>query len=282
MFALRASNLTSAFRLSRVGARVAGITTTNAANTQAQQTQDVKKILGNVKPKLVIDGEFLDASSGKTLPVIDPRTEDTIFQVAEADAADVDKAVHAARKAFDHGPWPKMSAKDRGRLLYKFADLLEEHLDELALLETLDNGKPLAAAKGGDIPLVISHLRYYAGWADKIHGKTIRMSGDMFGYTLHEPVGVVGQIVPWNFPLVMVAWKVAPALACGCTVVVKCAEQTPLTALRFAELALEAGIPPGVINMLSGYGPTAGGALAAHTDVDKGVDVLCEAFNISK
>lgn len=231
--------------------------------------EEVKKLLGNVKPKLVIGGEFVDAESGKTFPVIDPRTEETIVEVAEADAADVDKAVKAAREAFDEGPWPKMSAKQRGRLMYKFADLMEEHAEELAQLETLDNGKPISYSRAADIPLTVSHFRYFAGWADKIHGKTIRMDGNLFGYTLHEPVGVCAQIIPWNFPLLMAAWKIAPAIACGCTVIVKCAEQTPLTALRMAELALEAGIPPGVINMLPGYGPTAGAALASHPDVDK-------------
>mmetsp|Transcript_28485 Transcript_28485/g.91240 ORF Transcript_28485/g.91240 Transcript_28485/m.91240 type:complete len:392 (+) Transcript_28485:329-1504(+) len=219
--------------------------------------------------KLLINGELVDAVGGKTFPVIDPRTELPICEVAEATAADVDIAVAAARRAFDLGPWPKMSGRERGRILFRFADLLEAHAEELAALETLDNGKPLFFSRNADIPLSIDHFRYFAGWADKIHGKTIPVDGDLFAYTLHEPIGVVGQITPWNFPLLMAAWKVAPALACGNTVVLKVAEQTPLTALRMGELAIEAGIPPGVLNVLSGFGETAGAALSEHMDVDK-------------
>eukprot|EP00210_Caulerpa_lentillifera_P009138 g8712.t1 len=232
-------------------------------------TPSIPKILKNVKPKLLIDGKFVDAASGKTFPVVDPRTEETIIRVAEADSEDVDRAVAAARKAFDEGPWPKMSGRARGKLMLKFADLLEKNLDELSKLETLDNGKPLTVSRTIDIPGVIDHIRYFATWADKIHGKTIPVDGNYFSYTLREPKGVVGQIIPWNFPLLMMAWKIGPALAAGNTVVLKCAEQTPLTALRAAELALEAGIPPGVLNVLPGYGPTAGAALASHLDVDK-------------
>jgi len=217
----------------------------------------------------MIDGAFVDAASGKTFPVVDPRTEKVVIEVAEADKEDVDRAVKAARRAFDEGPWPRFTGRERGRILFRFADLLEAHLEELAQLETLDNGKPLSVSRSTDIPSVISHLRYFAGWADKITGKTVPVDGSFFAYTLHEPVGVVGQIIPWNFPLLMMAWKIAPALAAGNTVVLKCAEQTPLTALRAAELALEAGIPNGVLNVLPGYGPTAGAALASHPDVDK-------------
>jgi len=219
--------------------------------------------------RLLIGGEWQDAASGKTFPTINPATEEVIANLAEADAPDVDRAVKAARRAFEDGPWSKMSASERGRLLYKLADLIEKHKDELAKLESLDNGKPLADALAADLPLVIACYRYYAGWADKIHGKTIPINGPYFCYTRHEPVGVAGQIIPWNFPLLMQAWKLAPALACGCTVVLKISEQTPLTALRVGELILEAGFPPGVVNLLTGYGPTAGQSLARHMDVDK-------------
>jgi len=219
--------------------------------------------------KLLINNQWVDSVSGKTFPTVNPATGEEICQVAESDAADVDKAVRAARIAFETGPWPKTTASQRGRLLNNLADLIEKHADELARLEALDNGKPYAAATAADLPLVIACYRYYAGWADKIQGKTIPINGNYFCYTRHEPVGVVGQIIPWNFPLLMQAWKLGPALAAGCTVVMKPAEQTPLTALRVGELILEAGFPPGVVNLLPGYGPTAGAAIAAHMDVDK-------------
>ncbi len=219
--------------------------------------------------KLLINGKWVDSVSGKTFPTINPSTGEVITQVAESDAPDVDKAVAAARAAFDKGPWRKMSAAERGVLMYKLADLIEKHSDELAQLESLDNGKPYHIAKAADLPLTIACYRYYAGWADKNHGKTIPVSGNYFTYTKHEPVGVVGQIIPWNFPLLMQAWKLGPALSTGCTVVMKPAEQTPLTALRVGELILEAGFPEGVVNLLPGYGPTAGAAIARHMDVDK-------------
>ena len=219
--------------------------------------------------KLLINGKWIDSSSGKTFPTINPATGELITQVAESDAPDVDKAVHAARHAFEKSAWSKMSASDRGRLINKLADLIEEHADELAQMESLDNGKPYHVAKAADLPLTIACYRYYAGWADKIHGKTIPINGRYFCYTKHEPIGVVGQIIPWNFPLLMQAWKLGPALAAGCTVVMKPAEQTPLTALRVGELIMEAGFPDGVVNLVPGYGPTAGGAIARHMDVDK-------------
>ena len=226
------------------------------------------------KPKvkdrpLLIGGKWQDSVSGKTFPTIDPSTGETICHVAEGDSADVDLAVTAARKAFESGPWSRMSASERGRLMNKLADLIESHKEELAALESLDNGKPYPVALAADVALTVKCYRYYAGWADKIHGKTIPIEGNYFCYTRHEPVGVVGQIIPWNFPLLMQAWKLGPALAAGCTVVLKPAEQTPLTALRVAELAQEAGIPDGVINVVPGYGPTAGAAIALHKDVDK-------------
>ncbi|QDT79670.1 NAD/NADP-dependent betaine aldehyde dehydrogenase [Gimesia maris] len=219
--------------------------------------------------QLLIDGKWVDAISGKTFATINPATEEVIAEVAEGDAADIDLAVKAARKAFESGPWSKMDARDRGRLIYRLADLIEENIEELAALESLDNGKPIRDSRAADLPLVIDCLRYYAGWADKIEGTTIPIRGNHFCYTRREPLGVAGQIIPWNFPLLMVAWKWAPALTAGCTIVMKPAEQTPLSCLRLAELALEAGIPPGVINVVPGYGPTAGAALVKHPDVDK-------------
>ncbi|MFL5342140.1 MAG: aldehyde dehydrogenase family protein [Gemmataceae bacterium] len=224
-----------------------------------------------VKPQqpMFINGRWVDSVSGKTFATVNPATGEKICDVAEGDKADVDLAVAAARKAFESGPWSKMSAAERGRLLNKLADAIEQHSDELAALESLDNGKPLRDAKAADLPLTAKCYRYYAGWADKIHGKTIPIEGNFFCYTRHEPVGVVGQIIPWNFPLLMQAWKWGPALAAGCTVVLKPAEQTPLTALRVAQLAQEVGFPDGVINVVPGYGPTAGAALSGHMDVDK-------------
>jgi aldehyde dehydrogenase (NAD+) len=218
---------------------------------------------------LFIGGKWLDSVSGKTFPTVNPSTGDAICQVAEGDKADVDLAVKAARKAFEEGPWPRMSAAERGRLLNKLADAIETNREELAALESLDNGKPYTDALNADLPLSVKCYRYYAGWADKNHGKTIPVEGSFFCYTRHEPVGVVGQIIPWNFPILMQAWKWGPALACGNTVVLKPAEQTPLTALRVAAIAQEVGIPDGVLNVVPGYGPTAGAALSGHMDVDK-------------
>ncbi len=219
--------------------------------------------------KLLINNQWVDSASGKTFPTINPATGEEICRVAEADAPDVDRAVRAARAAFETGAWRKMGASQRGVLMNRLADLIEKNAEELAQLETLDNGKPYHVALGADLPLTVACYRYYAGWADKNQGKTIPVSGNYFCYTKHEPVGVVGQIIPWNFPLLMQAWKLGPALACGCTVVLKPAEQTPLTALRVGELMLEAGFPPGVVNLLPGYGPTAGAAIARHMDIDK-------------
>jgi aldehyde dehydrogenase (NAD+) len=218
---------------------------------------------------LFIAGKWQDSVSGKTFDTQNPATGETICQVAEGDKADIDLAVKAARRAFEEGPWPKTSAAERGRLLHRLADLIEAHKEELAALESLDNGKPYRDALNADLPLTIKCYRYYAGWADKNHGKTIPVEGNYFCYTRHEPVGVVGQIIPWNFPLLMQAWKWGPALATGCTVVLKPAEQTPLTALRVAALAQEAGVPDGVVNVVPGFGPTAGAALSGHVDVDK-------------
>ena len=182
--------------------------------------------------KMLIDGKWVDSASGKTFETINPATGDTICRVAEGDAADVDLAVKAARRAFESKPWARMSASQRGRLIYKLADLMEAHAEDLAALETLDNGKPIRDSLNVDIPTAIACYRYYAGWADKIHGKTIPVNGPYLAHTRHEPVGVVGQIIPWNFPVLMQSWKWAPALAAGSTVILKPAEHTPPTALR--------------------------------------------------
>ena len=224
--------------------------------------------------KLLIDGEWVEAASGKTFPTINPATEETLAEVAHGEAEDIDRAVRAARRAFDDdSPWRRMNASDRGRLIWRIADLIEEHGDELAMLESLDNGKPFAIARAADVALAADLFRYMAGWPTKIEGTTVPISalpapGEYLAYTLREPVGVVGQIIPWNFPLLMAAWKLGPVLACACTVVLKPAEQTPLSALRLGELLQEAGLPAGVVNIVTGFGD-AGAALAAHDDVDK-------------
>jgi len=221
--------------------------------------------------RMLVDGKFVQAASGKTLPVYNPATGEVMAHVPEAEAEDVDRAVKSARRAFDEGPWSKMSPSQRGRLLLKLADLMEEHLEEFAEIESMDNGKPLAVARVADVPLAIDLFRYMAGWSTKIMGHTFPISfpGDYLSYTLREPIGVVGQIIPWNFPLLMAAWKLGPALAAGCTVVLKLAEQTPLSGLKLAELIHEAGFPDGVVNVLTGYGEGAGAPLAAHDLVDK-------------
>jgi aldehyde dehydrogenase (NAD+) len=241
--------------------------TTKAATPRTKSA--VKPPVVKEHQPLLIGGKWLDSVSGKTFPTVNPATGEVICHVAEADKADVDLAVKAARKAFEEGPWPKMNASERGKLLQRLADLIEKNAEELAGLESLDNGKPYRDALNIDLPLTVKCYRYYAGWADKIHGKTIPVEGDYFCYTRHEPIGVVGQIIPWNFPLLMQAWKWGPALVTGCTTVLKPAEQTPLTALRVAALAQEAGFPSGVINVVPGYGPTAGAAISEHMDVDK-------------
>lgn len=219
--------------------------------------------------QLLINGQFVDAASGKTFPTLDPRTGEVIAHVAEGDVEDVNRAVSAARKAFDEGPWPRMTAYERSRIIWRFADLLEKHTDEIAALETWDNGKPYEQAAKIEIPMTVRIFRYYAGWADKIHGLTVPADGPYHVQTLHEPIGVAGQIIPWNFPMLMFSWKVGPALACGNTVVIKTAEQTPLSAVYAAKLFHEAGLPDGVLNVVSGFGPTAGAGLASHMDVDK-------------
>jgi phenylacetaldehyde dehydrogenase len=227
-------------------------------------------------PRLMfIGGQWVEAASGKTFATPDPATGETLANVAEGDAEDVDRAVLAARAAFDDGPWSRMTPSDRGRLIWRIGDLILEHADELAQLESMDNGKPYTVARAADIPLAADLFHYMAGWATKIEGNTINISvptapgANFHSYTLREPVGVVGQIIPWNFPLLMAAWKLGPALTTGNCVILKPAEQTPLSALRLAELIQEAGVPDGVVNVIPGYGETAGARLAAHPGVDK-------------
>jgi len=224
--------------------------------------------------KMLINGKWVEAASGKTFPTYNPATGEVLANVAEGDKADIDAAVKAARTAFN-GPWRRMTPSQRGKLIWKLGDLIDQHLEEFAELESLDNGKPLTVARAADVPLAAELFRYMAGWATKIEGNTIPLSvpytpgARYHAYTMREPIGVVGQIIPWNFPLLMAAWKLGPALATGCCVVLKPAEQTPLSALRLGELIQEAGFPEGVVNIVPGYGETAGAALAAHPDVDK-------------
>src|SRR5215471_19134194 len=225
--------------------------------------------------KMLINGKWQNAASGKTFPTYNPATGEVLAQIGEGDREDIEQAVKAARHAFDNGPWRRMTASERGRLIWKLADLLEQHTEEFGYLESLDNGKPLAIAKAADVPLAVDLLRYMAGWTTKFEGNTLPLSvpytpgARYLAYTLREPTGVVGQIIPWNFPLLMAAWKLGPALATGCTVVLKPAEQTPLSALLLGELIMEAGFPEGVVNIVPGFGETAGAALAAHDNVDK-------------
>ncbi|HEX4306109.1 MAG TPA: aldehyde dehydrogenase family protein [Solirubrobacterales bacterium] len=225
--------------------------------------------------QMLIGGEWVAAASGRTFETYDPATGKSLGTVARGDSEDVDRAVKTARAAFESGPWPSMTPSERGRLIHRIGDVILEHADELATLETLDNGKPLAVARAADVPLAADLFHYMSGWTTKNLGSSIVPSvpympgAEFHAYTLHEPVGVVGQIIPWNFPLLMAAWKLGPALACGCTVVLKPAEETPLSSLRLAELMLEAGLPDGVLNVVTGFGEEAGASLAAHPDVDK-------------
>jgi phenylacetaldehyde dehydrogenase len=223
----------------------------------------------------LIGGQWVDSASGATFPVLDPATGEEVAQVARGNAVDIDRAVLAARKAFEHGPWRSMTPSERGKLIWKLGDLIEAHARELAELETLDNGKPFGIAIAADVALAADQFRYYAGWATKLLGNTIPVSvvyapgAEWQAYSRREPIGVVGQIIPWNFPLLMAAWKLAPALTCGCTIVLKPAEQTPLSALYLGQLICEAGFPDGVVNIVNGFGEDTGAPLAAHPGVDK-------------
>jgi phenylacetaldehyde dehydrogenase len=241
----------------------------DASTSEGRLSSGAKAFIGR-RHKLLIDGQWVDARSGKTFAVYDPSNGQQIAQVAEGGAEDIDIAVKAARRAFEDGPWSKIKPVERGKIVWNLGDVLEAHADELAELESLDNGKPVRDARSVDLPFGAELLRYMGGWATKINGQHISISapGDWHAYSMREPVGVVGQIIPWNFPLLMAVWKIAPALAAGCTIVLKPAEQTPLTAIRLGELITEAGFPPGVVNVVTGDG-TPGAALAAHPDVDK-------------
>jgi phenylacetaldehyde dehydrogenase len=236
--------------------------------------QNVETFIASPR-QMFINGQWTEAASGKTFETPNPATGETLAHIAEGDAEDINRAVRAARAAFEDGPWSRITPSDRGRIIWRIGDLILDHAEELAQLESLDNGKPYAVALGADVPLAADLFHYMAGWATKINGQTIDISvpympgANFHSYTLREPIGVVGQIIPWNFPLLMAAWKLGPALTTGCTVVLKPAEQTPLTALRLAELIAEAGVPAGVVNVVPGFGETAGAALAAHLDVDK-------------
>ena len=243
------------------------------AVSSASLHKGVEEFIGKPR-RMFINNQFVPSASGKTFPTYNPATGEIMAQVAEGDREDIDRAVKAARKAFENPAWADMSPSQRGRLIWKLADLLEAHTEEFAQIESLDNGKPLAIARVADVPLAVDLFRYMAGWATKIEGNSIPISAgtkrtQYFAYTRREPVGVVGQIIPWNFPLLMAAWKLGPAVATGCCVVLKPAEQTPLSALLLAELIAEAGFPEGVVNVVTGYGETAGAALAAHPHVDK-------------
>jgi len=218
--------------------------------------------------ELFIGGKFVPSKSGKVFPVVNPRTGKKICDVSEADKEDVDEAVRAARAAFT-GPWSTLGPSGRAHLMLKLADIIEANADELAALESADNGKTFGIARHVDIPLVVNCVRYFAGWCGKNNGQTIELDGDLKGETVHEPVGVCAGIIPWNFPSLMLVWKLSPALACGNTVIIKTSEKTPLSGLRIASFIREAGFPPGVVNIISGFGPTAGQPLAAHSDIDK-------------
>src|SRR5450432_1322272 len=236
--------------------------------------RNVESFIGAPR-QLFINGQWTDAASGKTFDTPNPATGETLAHIAEGGAEDINRAVRAARKAFEEGPWSRMTPSQRGRIIWRIGDLILEHVDELAQLESLDNGKPFAVAQAADVPLAADLFHYMAGWATKIEGNSINISvpyapgANFHAYTLREPIGVVGQIIPWNFPLLMAAWKLGPALATGNCVVLKPAEQTPLSALFLAELIAEAGVPNGVVNVVTGFGETAGAALAAHDGVDK-------------
>jgi phenylacetaldehyde dehydrogenase len=237
-------------------------------NTLTQKTAEFI-----AKPKqMLINGRWEDAISGKTFPVINPATGETIAHAAEGDKADIDKAVKSARSALENPVWANMTPSERGKLIWRIGDLILKYADELAELEALDNGKPMLVARAADVSLAADMFHYMAGWSTKLHGMTIPISrpdGNFHSFTRLEPVGVVGQIIPWNFPLLMAAWKLAPALTTGCTIVLKVAEETPLSAIRLGEIMVEAGLPDGVVNIITGFGETAGAALAAHPMVDK-------------
>ncbi len=243
--------------------------TAQTASEPSKSKTAIPDFIKDSPKKLLIGGKWVAAKSGKTFETINPATEAVLCQIAEGDKADIDEAVKAARKAYESGKWSSMGPHERGRLLLKVADLIDKYADELAMLESLDNGKPVTQAKNIDVRGAAAQFRYFAGWCTKIYGETNPSDATMFNYTLREPMGVCGLIVPWNFPLLMAVQKTAPALACGNTLVLKPAEQTPLTALRLGEILMEAGIPEGVVNIVTGMGPGAGSSIAEHMDIDK-------------
>ena len=230
---------------------------------------EVANVIATAPNKLFVEGEFRDAAGGESFGTFNPATERLITDVASAGVEDINVAVAGARKAFESGPWPEMTARARGRILWRIGELIRENQEEVAILETIDNGKPIFESRYVDIPMVSEVFQYYAGWADKMHGEVVPVGGNVLDYTLREPLGVVAAIVPWNFPLLLASWKVAPALAMGNTVIVKPASNTPLTALKLAELAAKAGLPSGVLNVLPGSGRVVGNALVEHPDIDK-------------
>jgi len=246
-----------------------GATPSVETAARGAKSRGVLEFLKSGPKKLLIGGKWVPAKSGKTFETLNPANEEVLALVAEGDKADIDEAVKAARKAYEDGRWGKLTPHERTRYLLKIAELIDKNAEELAELETLDNGKPLGESKNFDVIAAAETFRYYAGWSTKIYGETNPSDPGMFNYTLREPVGVCGQIIPWNFPLLMAAWKLGPALSCGNVSILKPAEQTPLTALRLGELILEAGIPEGVVNIVTGFGPTAGGAISSHPDIDK-------------
>jgi phenylacetaldehyde dehydrogenase len=245
-----------------------------AVADEVQLDQGVRNFIAQQR-RMLINGDWVDSASGETLDVYNPASGDVIAHVPAGNQEDIDRAVKAARQSFETRRWTGMTPSERGRIIWKIGDLILDHLEELAQLESLDNGKPISVARVADVPLSADMFHYMAGWATKIEGDTISISvpyapgAQYHAYTVKEPVGVVGQIIPWNFPLLMAAWKLAPALACGCTIVLKPAEETPLSALRLGELIQEAGVPDGVVNIVTGLGQAAGAPLAAHPDVDK-------------
>lgn len=238
----------------------------------SMQTIQISKVVSDFlkeEKKLFIDGEFVSSSNNKTFPTLNPANNEVLTEVHEASDEDIENAVHAAREAFENGPWSAMTPLERGDLLYKLANLIEEHQQYIAEIDSLDNGKPVSEVLENDLPNAIGQFKYFSGWASKLVGQHIPVNGNYLNYTRHEPVGVVGQIIPWNFPFMMAAWKLAPALATGCTVILKPAEQTPLSALYLAKLVQEAGFPKGVINIVNGHGETTGTALVKHPLVNK-------------
>ena len=263
-------------------------------SVQTTQTIKLSQVVSDFlkkEKKLFINGEFISSSHNKTFQTLNPANNEVLTEVHEASDEDVDRAARAAKEAFENGRWSTMTPLERGDLIYKLALLIEEHQHYIAEIDSLDNGKPISEVLENDLPNAIGQFKYFSGWASKIVGQNIPVNGNYLNYTRHEPIGVVGQIIPWNFPFMMAAWKIAPALATGCTVILKPAEQTPLSALYLAELVRKAGFPKGVINIIPGHGGTTGAALVKHPSVNKiaftgstevGKNIMKEAANTMK